>query len=86
MDAVQLAELVAERGIVGNANQGGRRQATIIEQEAWQTMMQKLSADISPAARRDYARKCRPNGGAACLRAFLKAVPSKQVMTSSSKT
>ena len=30
MDPVSQAELIADRGIVGNANQGGRRQVTII--------------------------------------------------------
>ena len=52
MDAAQAAELVAGRGLVGNANQGGRRQVTIIEQEAWQTMRKGLHAELSPAARR----------------------------------
>ena len=32
MDPVSRATLVADRGITGNANQGGRRQVTIIEQ------------------------------------------------------
>ena len=31
MDPVLTAELIAGKGIVGNANQGGRRQVTIIE-------------------------------------------------------
>lgn len=52
MDPVQEAELVEDRGLVGNANQGGRRQVTIIEKEAWQSMMSSLNADISPSARR----------------------------------
>ncbi|MGQ0561662.1 MAG: MOSC domain-containing protein [Gemmatimonadota bacterium] len=52
MNAVDSAELVAGRGLVGNANQGGRRQVTIIEQEVWQQMMQKLGAALSPSARR----------------------------------
>ena len=42
MDAVAAAELVAGRGIVGNANQGGRRQVTLIEQEAWDETRQML--------------------------------------------
>lgn len=52
MDPVDEAELVADRGIVGNANQGGRRQVTVIEREAWDTMMEELDADIDPSARR----------------------------------
>lgn len=52
MDAADAADLVADRGIVGNANQGGRRQVTLIEQEAWQEMMQLLDASLDPATRR----------------------------------
>jgi MOSC domain-containing protein YiiM len=52
MDAVDSATLVAGRGLQGNANQGGRRQVTIIAQERWQELMQQLNADISPSSRR----------------------------------
>jgi MOSC domain-containing protein YiiM len=52
MDPADQATLVADQGIVGNADQGGRRQVTVIEQETWRTMMAELAADISPAARR----------------------------------
>jgi MOSC domain-containing protein YiiM len=52
MDAVESAELVAGRGLVGNANQGGRRQVTIIEQEAWESVMKMLGAALPPDTRR----------------------------------
>jgi MOSC domain-containing protein YiiM len=52
MDRVPLATLVAGRGIVGNADQGRRRQVTIIEQEAWDEMMRDLNAAVAPKARR----------------------------------
>lgn len=52
MDTVASAELVEERGIVGNANQGGRRQVTLIEQEVWDALMKQLQATSSPSARR----------------------------------
>jgi MOSC domain-containing protein YiiM len=52
MDRVPAATLVAGRGIVGNADQGRRRQVTIIEQEAWDEMMQDLNAAVPPKARR----------------------------------
>ncbi len=52
MDAVEEAELISARGIVGNANQGGRRQVTIIEEEIWQGLMKDLNGQLSPAARR----------------------------------
>lgn len=52
MDPLQDAELVAGRGLVGNANQGGRRQVTVIEAEAWQELMDELSSSITPSTRR----------------------------------
>jgi MOSC domain-containing protein YiiM len=52
MDAVGAAELVPERGLVGNANQGGRRQVTIIARETWHELMSELDASIAPSARR----------------------------------
>ena len=52
MDRVATATLVTGRGIVGNADQGRRRQVTIIEQEAWDEMMRDLNAAVPPKARR----------------------------------
>ena len=52
MDRVATATLVAGRGIVGNADQGRRRQVTLIEQEVWLDLMQQLNASIPPKARR----------------------------------
>ena len=52
MDPVPTAQLVSGRGIVGNADQGGKRQITIIEAEVWQWLMQQLGADRSPSNRR----------------------------------
>src|SRR6185503_2735410 len=52
MDAQLAAELVAGRGIVGNANQGGRRQVTLIEEEVWAAMMAELGGALPTAARR----------------------------------
>jgi MOSC domain-containing protein YiiM len=52
MDAAQSAELVAGRGLTGNANQGGRRQVTLIEREVWDELMQKLGGTLPPSARR----------------------------------
>ncbi len=52
MDPVDSAELVADQGLVGNANQGGRRQVTMIQAEVWQRLMQELGASLSPSRRR----------------------------------
>lgn len=52
MDATDQAILKANRGLVGNANQGGKRQVTIIEKEVWEAVMAKLGADVDPSARR----------------------------------
>ena len=52
MDAAESATLVAARGIVGNANQRGRRQVTLIEREVWEALVSGLGSDLEPAARR----------------------------------
>ena len=52
MDAADAVHLVAGRGIAGNANQGGKRQVTIIEEEVWGDLMSMLGGGASPAARR----------------------------------
>jgi MOSC domain-containing protein YiiM len=52
MDPVSTATLVAGRGLAGNADQGRRRQVTIIEREVWERLMRELGAGVSPAARR----------------------------------
>ena len=52
MDATTQGTLVAGRGLVGNADQGRRRQVTIIARERWQDLMRQLGASIPPAARR----------------------------------
>lgn len=52
MDPVQRAELIAGKGIVGNANQGGRRQVTIIEKEVWAERTAQVGATLDPSMRR----------------------------------
>jgi MOSC domain-containing protein YiiM len=52
MDATRSARLVAGRGIVGNADQGRKRQVTLIAQEKWSDLMRSLGADADPSARR----------------------------------
>lgn len=52
MDFVHQAALRANRGLVGNANQGGRRQVTILEAERWASHMLALEASLDPSRRR----------------------------------
>lgn len=52
MDAVEAAAAVAGRGLAGNADQGRRRQVTLIEEERWNALMDGLAADADPSARR----------------------------------
>jgi MOSC domain-containing protein YiiM len=52
MDPAGSAQLVAGRGIVGNANQGGKRQVTLISREAWDAVMQELGEHVPPETRR----------------------------------
>jgi len=52
MDRVERAELVAGRGVRGSADQGGRRQVSIISQEAWDAAVEQLGVAVDPSARR----------------------------------
>jgi MOSC domain-containing protein YiiM len=52
MDAAARATLVAGRGIAGNADQGGRRQVTLMDLERWLELMDRLGAELDTSARR----------------------------------
>ncbi len=52
MDSVDSATLEAGRGLVGNADQGRRRQVTLIEREVWEALMRQLGGAVAPSARR----------------------------------
>jgi MOSC domain-containing protein YiiM len=52
MDPHASARLRADRGIVGNANQGGRRQVTLLEAERWEAHMAALGTNADPSIRR----------------------------------
>jgi MOSC domain-containing protein YiiM len=52
MDPVERAELVAGRGLRGNANQGGKRQVTILSEEAWNDAVRELGIGVDPSRRR----------------------------------
>ncbi|HJU64570.1 MAG TPA: MOSC domain-containing protein [Gemmatimonadaceae bacterium] len=52
MDTVVNAQLRAGRGLVGNADQGRKRQVTLISRERWEALMTELQAFVDPSARR----------------------------------
>lgn len=52
MDYVEQAIMQAGQGLVGNANQGGRRQVTILERENWAELMTEVAGALPPSARR----------------------------------
>lgn len=52
MDAVMTGELVAGRGLRGNATQGGRRQVTLLSLPQWRALTAHLPGPPDPAIRR----------------------------------
>ena len=52
MDPVLSARMVTDRGLVGNADQRGRRQVTLLEREVWEDRVATLGSRLDPVARR----------------------------------
>jgi MOSC domain-containing protein YiiM len=52
MDPVSNATLIAGKGIVGNANQGGKRQVTIVSNKHWEAVTSPLGDVPDPRLRR----------------------------------
>lgn len=52
MDPKPEAKAIAGRGLEDNANQGGKRQVTIISSEDWSTTNGELGTDVDPKERR----------------------------------
>jgi MOSC domain-containing protein YiiM len=52
MDRVNEAELVAGRGVSGSADQGGKRQITMIAEESWDDALEVLGIGVDPSERR----------------------------------
>jgi len=52
MDTITKMVLVVGKGLLGNADQGGRRQITIMEREMWEQVMKQTHGQLSASARR----------------------------------
>lgn len=52
MDQVMFAEAIEGRGLAGNANQGGKRQITIIDESRWADAQREVGVEVDPSARR----------------------------------
>ena len=52
MDPAERARVVAGKGIVGNANQGGKRQVTIVSSRHWSDVTAPLGDTPDPRLRR----------------------------------
>jgi len=52
MDARSSAILEAGKGLVGNADRGGRRQVTLLSSEKWAELMKEIGGSLAPDARR----------------------------------
>lgn len=52
MDPVTSAEAIEGRGLVGNKDQGGKRQITILDEARWKDACDAIGIDVDPSARR----------------------------------
>lgn len=52
MDAAQRVSLERGQGIIGNADQGGTRQVTMIDGDLWDSLQHTLHPDVEPSMRR----------------------------------
>ncbi|MBV8517807.1 MAG: MOSC domain-containing protein [Acidobacteria bacterium] len=52
MDPKQEVEAIADRGLRDNANRGGKRHVTIIDEAAWREAQQAVGVDVPPSTRR----------------------------------
>ena len=52
MDPVRASRVAAGKGLVGSADQGRRRQVTLIEREVWASLMERTGGALDPATRR----------------------------------
>ena len=52
MDGADRSTLIAGRGLAGNANQGGKRQVTLLDLARWRQLTGAFHTDLDTSARR----------------------------------
>ena len=52
MDERETAVLVPEQGLEANANQGGKRQVTLLDVDSWEEMVSEMGEALDPSVRR----------------------------------
>ena len=52
MDEQETAVLVPEQGVEGNANQGGKRQVTLLDVGSWEELVLEMATALDPSVRR----------------------------------
>ena len=52
MDGRETAVLVPEQGLEGNANQGGKRQVTLLDVDSWEELVSEIATALDPSVRR----------------------------------
>jgi len=52
MDAVERAELVPGKGVLGSVDRSRRRQVTLLERENWECALKEIGGAAEPSARR----------------------------------
>ena len=52
MDAVEQAELVPGKGVLGSVDRSRRRQVTLLERENWERAVMEIGGSAEPSARR----------------------------------
>ena len=52
MDERETAVLVLEQGLEANANQGGKRQVTLLDVDSWEELLSEMATVLDPSVRR----------------------------------
>ena len=52
MDERETGVLVPEQGLEANANQGGKRQVTLLDVDSWEELVSEIATALDPSVRR----------------------------------